>query len=262
MIFNFKNKNVFISGGTHGIGLSCALSFAKYGANIITFSRDKKKIDNTKKLLSEFNISKLVLSGDALSEKSITSIARLVSKKYNKIDILINNVGGGGRWGNENIFKTNKNVWDEVYKKNIDPLIIFTNYFLPKMKKNKWGRVVTISSNIALEVKKDTRPWFSAAKSAQISIMKSLSKKEEFVRNGITFNTISPGPILIENTGWGDFKKKNKKEYNKWINENIPLNRIGTPEDVSNIVTFLCSNNGSFINGQNIKVDGGQSNNA
>ena len=82
------------------------------------------------------------------------------------------------------------------------------------------------------------------------------------MRNGITFNTISPGPILIENTGWGDFKKKNKKEYNKWINENIPLNRIGTPEDVSNIVTFLCSNNGSFINGQNIKVDGGQSNNA
>tara|TARA_Y100001970_G_scaffold30383_1_gene37791 strand:+ start:8263 stop:9051 length:789 start_codon:yes stop_codon:yes gene_type:complete len=262
MNFNFKNKNVFISGGTHGIGLSCALALAKYGANIITFSRDKKKIDNTKKLLRNYNVSSLVLVGDALSEKSITKVAKLVLKKFNKIDILINNVGGGGRWGKENIFKTSKNVWDEVYKKNVDPLIIFSNYFLPKMKKNNWGRIVTISSNIALEVKNDTRPWFSAAKSSQISIMKSLSKKKEFVRSGITFNTISPGPIFIENTGWSDFKKKNKRQYNKWIDENIPLNRIGTPEDVSNIVTFICSNYASFINGQNIKIDGGQSNSA
>ena len=262
MNFNFKNKNVFISGGTHGIGLSCALSFAKYGANVITFSRDKKKINNTKKLLGKFNISSLVMNGDALSEKSLKKVAQTVLKKFNKIDILINNVGGGGRWGNESIFKTKKNVWDEVYKKNIDPLIIFTNYFLPKMKKNKWGRIVTISSNIALEVKEDTRPWFSAAKSAQISIMKSLSKKNEFVRNGITFNTISPGPIFIKNTGWDDFKKKNKREYYRWIKANIPQNRIGTPDDVSNIVTFICSNYASFVNGQNIKIDGGQSNSA
>jgi NAD(P)-dependent dehydrogenase (short-subunit alcohol dehydrogenase family) len=262
MKFNFSKKNVFISGGTHGIGLGCAVALANLGANIITFSRDQKKIKYAKKILSKFGNLNYVTEGDALKEDSLNQIANEVLKKYQKIDILINNVGGGGRWGNENLFKTKKNVWDEVYEKNVNPLIIFTNKFLPGMILNKWGRVITIGSNIAFDVTNETRPWFSAAKASQVVIMKSLSKRTSLVRNNITFNTISPGPIFIKDTGWASFKKNNKRDYLQWIKKNIPINRIGKTSDVSNLVIFLSSEHSSYINGQNIVIDGGQTNTA
>ena len=135
MNFNFKNKNVFISGATHGIGLACAISFAKLGANVITFSRDKKKITNIKKELDSLSANYLIEEGDILDEKFVHSFSKLVLKKYKNIDILIHNVGGGGRWGKDNFLDTDLNVWNEVYLKNNRGLILFTKYFLPTMIK-------------------------------------------------------------------------------------------------------------------------------
>ena len=92
--------------------------------------------------------------------------------------------------------------------------------------------------------------------------MKSLSKRTSLVRNNITFNTVSPGPIFIKDTGWASFKKNNKRDYLQWIKKNIPINRIGKTSDVSNLVIFLSSEHSSYINGQNIVIDGGQTNTA
>ena len=103
MNFNFKNKNVFISGATHGIGLACAISFAKLGANVISFSRDKKKITNTKKELDFLSNNYLIEEGDILDEKFVHSFSKLVLKRYKNIDVLIHNVGGGGRWGRRSL---------------------------------------------------------------------------------------------------------------------------------------------------------------
>ena len=112
MNFNFKNKNVFISGATHGIGLACILSFAKLGANVITFSRDKKKISLLKKKLNSLKATYFIEEGDVLDEKFIHSFSQTVLKKYKKIEILIHNVGGRGRWGEENFLNTNLQVSD------------------------------------------------------------------------------------------------------------------------------------------------------
>ena len=106
MNFNLKKKNVFISGGSHGIGLACAELFAKYGANIITFSRDKKKIKNTKKILSKYKIKYLVEEGDILDVDFPENFAKKTLKQFKKIDILIHNVGGGGRWGKKYVILT------------------------------------------------------------------------------------------------------------------------------------------------------------
>ena len=89
MYFDFKNKNIFISGATHGIGLACVLGFAKLGANIITFSRDKKKISSLKKKLKYFKVKFLIEEGDILDEKFVHDFSKKVLKKYKYIDILI-----------------------------------------------------------------------------------------------------------------------------------------------------------------------------
>ena len=141
MIYNFRGKNVFISGGTHGIGLECALQYAKFGANIISFSRDKQKIEKLKKKLIKFKkIKFLIEQGDILDKKFPKEFANKVIKKFNSVDILVHNVGGGGRWGNYEPTKSNIEIWYDVFDKNNFGLIEFTKYFLPMMKKKKMGK--------------------------------------------------------------------------------------------------------------------------
>jgi len=260
MKFNFKGKNVFISGGTHGIGLSCLINFAKLGANVITFSRDKKKIYNTKKKLNNFKVKTLIEEGDVLDNDFLDNFTKKVIKKFKKIDILIHNVGGGGRWGKDNFLDTNFNVWQEVYDKNNKGLIVFTKYFLPKMIKNEWGRVIVIGSICGVESREEDRAWFNAAKASQHAIIKSFSKKHYFTKKNITFNSISPGPIFIKDTGWDNEKKRNPKKFNQFIKKFIPVNRVGDPKDVASLCVYLCSDYSDYINGCNIIVDGGVTN--
>jgi|688.fasta_scaffold637900_1 NAD(P)-dependent dehydrogenase (short-subunit alcohol dehydrogenase family) len=258
--FDFKNKNVFISGATHGIGIACVLGFAKLGANVITFSRDKKKISSLKKKLKVLKAKFFIEEGDVLDENFIHSFSKTVLKKYKHIDILIHNVGGGGRWGKDSILDTDLNVWDEVYQKNNKGLIIFSKYFLPSMVKKNWGRVIAIGSACGVESRREDRSWFSAAKAAQHAIIKSFSKKYYFTKKNITFNSVSPGPIFIKNTGWDNEKKKNPKKFMKYINELIPTKYLGTPQDVHNLCLFLSTDYAKYINGSNILIDGGLTN--
>ena len=178
MYFNpdFKNKNVFISGATHGIGLQCLLDFSALGANVITFSRDIKKINIARKKLAKTKGNHFIKRGDVLDENFLNSFSKIIIKKYKRVDILIHNVGGGGRWGNKNFFKTDNDVWQDVYDKNNKGLIILTKYFLPGMIKKKWGRIIAISSVNGMEAKEVDRPWFNAAKASQLAIIKSFSK--------------------------------------------------------------------------------------
>ena len=216
MKFNFKNKNIFITGGTHGIGLSCVKKFSEYSANIITFSRDKEKVKKIENFLRKKNIKYMIEVGDATNKNFLDNFSKRCLQKFKKIDIFINNVGGGGRWGDKDLLNTN-----------------FTQ---------------------------EDRPWFSAAKSAQLATIKSLSKKINFTKNNITFNIISPGPIFIKDTGWEKEKIKNPKKYNDFIKKNIPAYRLGYPEEVANAVFFISSEYSSFINGSNLVIDGGLSN--
>lgn len=220
MDLNLKGKRALISGGTYGIGLSCVNILTNEGCDVSTFSRHKD-ID--------------VLSDDFESQ----------AQKFNDFDILINNVGGGGRWGKD-FLSTDMSIWNDVYNKNMRAAIILTRTIIPYMFKKKWGRIITISSIYGKETG-NGKPWFDSAKSAQISFMKSLSHDKYLVRNDITFNTICPGHIDIGGS-------------NNDINVNdFPLGRMGSPNDIANIVAFLCSDLASFINGSCITVDGGES---
>jgi 3-oxoacyl-[acyl-carrier protein] reductase len=96
------------------------------------------------------------------------------------------------------------------------------------------------------------------AKSAEISLMKTLAMNHDLVRDGITFNSVAPGGIMIEGTGWEREYEENPKEFEKMIDQ-LPLGRLGTPEEVANVVVFICSEKASLVNGASIPVDGGES---
>ena len=254
MDLGLKGKNAVISGGTHGIGRSIALSLANEGCNVCVFSRDKKKVNDMSNKIK--GVKKLCFEADVLNKNLLNKTIDEIVGNWGTIDIVINNVGGGGRWGKENIEETSERVWQEVYDKNVTSARILTMRAIPYMRKNKWGRVITIASILGKEG--GGKPWFNMAKSSQISLMKTLAMTPYLVRDGITFNTVAPGAIMIPETGWEEEKNKNSLLFRK-KNEELPLGRMGTTDEVANIVVFLCSELSSLVNGSCITVDGGES---
>ena len=187
-------------------------------------------------------------------------ISRVVDKSVDflgGIDILINNVGGGGRWGSENVEETAEDVWTDVYDKNAMAAVRFTRLAIPYMRQNGWGRVVTIASRHGKEG--GGRPWFNVAKSAEISLMKTLAMTPYLARDGITFNSIAPGALMIPDTGWEAEALADPEAFKAKLEAEFPLGRLGTPEEVADVVTFVCSEQASLLTGACLLVDGGES---
>lgn len=203
MELNLAGKTALITGASKGIGLAIKTALEKEGVICVNASR-----------ASGYDFT------DAADVES--------AKKLTNVDILINNVGGGGTWTKD---------FDDVICKNYWTMQELTNAFI---KRNpKWGRVVTIASIYGKE--KGPNPVFTATKASEIAFMKSNAGQHK----GITFNIICPGIINTTKNNKA-FAKKNKMT-------------LGEPEDIANMVLFLCSDKANHIDGACISIDGGDS---
>jgi 3-oxoacyl-[acyl-carrier protein] reductase len=256
MELGLKGKYALVTGGTHGIGRAIALALADEGVNVAVCSRTKEHVDATVKEIQSHGVRAFGVVADVLKREDIDRAFEEVIKEFKTIHILVNNVGGGGSWGKEDVTETADEVWTEVYTKNALAAARFTTHALPFMKKEKWGRVVTITSKYGREG--GGRPWFAMAKSAEIALMKTLALDPKLARDGITFNSVAPGNILIPDTGLDAMRRERPKEFAA-LEESSPRGRMGTPEEVANMVVFLCSEQASHVTGASIPVDGGES---
>src|SRR3990167_3368964 len=161
---DLKNKKVCCTGNSKGIGKGITDFLRKEGCIVPDISRS--------------------VGYDLTKESGLENLF----KRYSNFDIVINNLGGGGRWGN-NILEFDE--WDEVYQKNAGIAVKITMNYLPKMILNKEGRVITIASIYGS--RPGGYPWFSMAKASEIAFMRSMENRYE----GVTFNSISPGQVNI-----------------------------------------------------------------
>lgn len=252
---DISKKVILVSAGSRGIGEAISTIFSENETNtVIIFGRNRKNYLSSK-LSKKKNV--FFYEFDATNLLNFENFINYLISNFPKIDILVNNVGGGGRWGSENFEETPDFTWEEVINKNLKIAYLLTQRFLPNMIKKKWGRVVTISSIYGKEA--GGRPWFNVSKSAQISLMKSYSKSSRLSSKNITFNTVCPGAIETNNSAWKILKKNKSKDYEKTI-LNIPRLKMGKPMDIASYVYFLCSEYGKHINGSCITIDGGESN--
>jgi len=256
MELGLKGKKALITGGSHGIGAAIGLGLAAEGVSIAFLSRSQERLAEQDRLLKEKGVSSLPLQCDVLDPLATERSWDILKERWGGVDILVNNVGGGGRWGTEGIIDTPISTWAEVYQKNAGVASQLTMLALPNMVKKNWGRVVTVTSIFGNTI--GGRPWFNMAKVSQSILMKNLAQNRSFSSAGITFNSVAPGAIMIPNTGWTEMEKNQPKKFNDF-RDSLPRGEFGTPEEVSNLVIFLCSTKASYINGASILIDGGES---
>lgn len=257
MDFGLTDKYAMVTGGSHGIGRSTALALAREGCNVAICARNQGKLDLTVSEIREYGVEAVGICTDVLKPEDIKRAVSSLIDSWHTIHILINNIGGGGRWGNPVVEETEESVWQDVYDKNVMAAIRFTMAFLPYMRQQKWGRVVTVTSRLGREG--GGRPWFTMSKAAQTAMIKSLAMTPYLARDGITFNTVAPGSILIPDTGWEKESLEKPDQFKEMLERDFPLGRMGTPEEVADVIVFLCSKQATLVNGASVLVDGGES---
>lgn len=257
MELGIGGKYALVTGGSHGIGLATARALADEGCNTAICARNKDRLAEAVCDLKARGVEAIGVPADVLNPGDIERVVKTVIASWGTIHILVNNVGGGGRWGGPSVEETGEDVWSDVYNRNAMAAVRFTRLAIPLMRKQSWGRIVTIASIHGREG--GGRPWFNMAKSAEISLMKTLAMDADLVREGITFNSVAPGAIMIPDTGWEDERKKNPETFGEMVDLNFPLGRLGTPEEVASVIIFVCSEKAGLLNGACIVVDGGES---
>jgi len=246
MKIDLKNKIALVTGASRGIGKQVAKDLASYGATVIAnypHPKDsaKQTVEEIEKaggnaIMSEFDVSKF----DDVQE----GIGSVIDK-YGGIDILINNAG---ITKDQLFLRMSEEDWDIVFAVNMKGVFNCTKAVIRTMSKNKYGRIINIASVVG-EMGNAGQLNYSSTKAGVIGFTKSAAK--EFGSRGITVNAISPGFIQT------DITQDIPEEYKQKYMEAIPLARFGETTDISNVISFLVSDNASYITGEVVRVNGG-----
>lgn len=257
MDLGLKDKAVLITGGSYGIGRAIALALASEGCRVAICARDPKRLEETANTIRATGTCGLGIPADATCPEDIRRTIDMVIGAWGNLQILINNVGGGGERELRPVEEVPEHQWLDTYSRNALAATRFTMAAIPHMRSAKWGRVITIASVAGKEG--GGRPWYTMAKSAEIALMKSLSMDRTLVRDGITFNTVAPGRVLFDGSDWDLFRREDPDRFEERMRNDLPMGRPGTPEEIASVVAFLCSENARFVNGACVAVDGGES---
>ncbi len=245
MKLNFSGRTALITGGSGGIGLSIVkrLIENKIKVIILDINSPNKKILLNK--LVEFKKT------DLSDYKNLQICLKEISKKYKKIEYVIN--AAGVLWFDKDIGleKIRLDTWEKVFSINLNSIVVVLQSILPLMKKNKFGSIVNISSIDALSGDDKPQDAYGSSKAALLRLSKSISI--QYASKNIRSNSILPGPI---ETPMQKRWKKNP-ESKKNLSKVIPLKRVGKPTDIANSAIFLLSDESSFITGTELIVDGG-----
>jgi 3-oxoacyl-[acyl-carrier protein] reductase len=240
-LINLKNKKVFITGGTAGIGLSILESFYKLEADIFTIGTN---VENLK--IIENNFPKIKTANFNLeNHQKIEELVKEAKDKLGGLDIVINNAG----ITKDNLaIRMSDEEWNKVININLTAVFLICKYSIKVMMKQDAGSIINISSIVG-HTGNFGQANYSSAKAGIVAMSKSLAK--EYAKKNIRINCISPGFIDTKMT------KNINEEFKKKLIENIPMGKLGTGNDIANCALFLASDLSSYITGETIHVNGG-----
>lgn len=252
MKLNLENKTVLVTAGSKGIGLATALGFHESGANVAICGRSQDKLDAAAAQIPGC----LAMTGDVSQAEDIDRVVQVTTDKFGGIDILVNNAGGPPPGLFEQLADDD---WDKAVQLTLMSVIRATRLVLPHMRAQKWGRIINISSSGV----KQPVPGLTLSNSIRMAVLgwaKTLAN--QVAGDNILVNTVCPGftntdrvtQILEQQS---KASGKTTEEIAAGIASQIPMQRIGEPEEIANLAVFLGSEAASYITGTAIQVDGG-----
>ena len=240
-MIDFNNKNILITGASGGIGKELVKKFVSLGGNVLGSGTKTEKLDLLKKEYPKIKVKKFDMSDDSRIEEFIDNVAL----ELGGLDILINNAG----INMDNLsLRMKDDEWKKVININLTSTFLLSKYAIKKMLKNKFGRIVNITSVVG-HTGNLGQSNYSASKAGIIGMSKSLAI--EYAKKNITINCVSPGFII------SDMTMNIAEKVKLYLTSRIPMGKLGTGEDVSNCVAFLSSTEASYITGETIHVNGG-----
>ncbi len=241
-----ERKVAFITGGSRGIGKQVALKFAKNGYNIvINYVSDNTDIKGLQEEFEKENVELLLVKADVTKKEEIQNLVKTAIEKFGHIDVLVNNAG---ITRDGLLMRMKEEDFDKVIEINLKGTFLVTKEVIPYMMKKREGSIINISSVVGV-VGNAGQSNYAASKAGIIGFTKSVAK--ELASRNIRANCVAPGFIKTDMT---DVLSEEVKEN---IHNQIPLKRMGEPEEVANLVYFLGSEESKYITGQVVHVDGG-----
>ena len=240
------SRVAFITGATRGIGKQIAITLAKSGCDIaVNYRTENDDLKNIKQEIESNNVKFFAVQGDVSNYEDCERCVKEIIAEFGQIDILVNNAG---ITRDTLLIRMKKEDFEQVINVNLIGTFNVTKNVIPYMLKARSGRIVNISSVVGISGNAG-QTNYAASKAGIIGFTKSLAK--EVASRGVLVNAVAPGFIQTQMT------EVLKDEVKEEIAKTIPLKRMGTAQDVANVVKFLTSEDSSYVTGQVINVDGG-----
>jgi 3-oxoacyl-[acyl-carrier protein] reductase len=257
MDLGLKNKVAVVGGASKGIGKAAAFGFAREGANVVVCARDPEQLNNTAdEIRRETGAEVLAVPGDLSQAAATEQCIDKAVERFGTVHVLVANTGGPPLGGFSNMSDAD---WEKAFSLNFLSTVRLIRQALPYMEKQKWGRIISVMS-MSVKEPIDGLILSNGVRPAVVGMAKTLSR--EIGKHNITVNTVLPGRILTDRLRGGIAARAQRanKSFDDALKDStsdVPLGRIGDPQELANVVVFLASEAASYVNGVSIQVDGG-----
>ncbi len=261
MDLQLQGKRALVTGSSSGIGEAIAIALAREGASVVVHGRREAEAARVAKAITSAGGKAAIALGDLADDDAANLVAQKALAAFGGIDILVNNAGV---YYDKPWLEDTAEEWVKIYNQNVGSMVRLIRQLVPPMKERRWGRVIAIASGAA-SAPMPTVAAYAATKGANINLAVSLAK--DLAGTNVTSNAVSPGPILTpgleqfvrfmgKQNGWGEEWSALESQFVRNFVPN-PTGRIGRVEEIADMVAFLVSPRAGYVNGANIRVDGG-----
>jgi 3-oxoacyl-[acyl-carrier protein] reductase len=242
---SLSGKVALVTGASQGIGRTCALRLAKDGATVAAAARNQEKLNELVNEVTAAGGTAAAFALDVGDEEQVKATVKAAIAQFGKIDVLVNNAG---ITRDQLVMRMKRADWDAVLQTNLTSAYLCIQAVIPSMLKQRWGRIINITS-IFGQMGQAGQANYSASKAGLIGLTMAIAR--EIGSRNITCNAVAPGFIETAMTA------VLSEEFRQTAVKQIPLGRVGSPEDVASAVTFLASDDASYITGHVLNVNGG-----